>query len=55
MDADWQDDIENVRDAHHVEVGWFVYNEQGRVTFSSSMELTAAQAVGMFQGIGEAT
>ena len=51
---DWRDDQENVRDAAHVDVAWTAYDAQGRSFFASDMSLTATQAVGMFQGIGEA-
>lgn len=50
---DWRDDQENVRDAGSVEVTWYVHDANGRMTFQSDMTLTAEQAVGMFQGIGE--
>lgn len=51
---DWRDDQENVRGAAYVDVAWRVYGPGGRLDFASDMRLTDAQAVGMFQGIGEA-
>jgi len=52
---DWRDDQENVRTASRVFVSWAAYTETGEVFFESDMELSATQAVGMFQGIGEAS
>lgn len=53
IDPDWLDDIDNVRDADHVDVAWTARDARGRVTFSSDMTLTADQAAAMFRGIGE--
>lgn len=55
IDPDWVDDQANVRDSDHVTVGYCAWDERGRVLASSDMTLTPAQAVGMFQGIGEAS
>lgn len=52
--ADWRDDQENVRDAHHVTVSWLACDHHGGILFSSDMKLTASLAVGMFEGIGQA-
>ena len=49
---DYQDDQDNVRDAHHVNVIFDACNEQGDSLFTSDLILTPAQAVGMFDGIG---
>lgn len=54
INRDNQDDQDMVRDAARVDVAWTAYDAQGRSFFTSDMGLTAAQAVGMFQGIGEA-
>ena len=51
---DWRDDQDMVRDADHVDVTWTAHAVDGSEYFRSDMTLTAAQAVGMFQGIGEA-
>lgn len=51
---DLADDREDVRDAHHVEVSWTAYGPDGTIWYNSDMEITGAQAAGMFQGIGEA-
>lgn len=55
IDADWIDDQESVRDADHVSVSWTAHDSRGRNTFQSDIVITPGQAVGMFQGIGEAS
>ena len=51
---DWRDDQENVRGAEFVDVAWTAYRADGGTIFQSDMRLSDAEAVGMFQGIGEA-
>lgn len=52
---DWRDDQENVRGAEVIEVEVRVFGEDRTAFFITDFELTEAQAVGMFQGIGEAS
>lgn len=55
---DWRDDQENMREAERVDVEVMaVWTRDGKeeVLFGTGFSLTVAQAVGMFQGIGEAS
>ena len=55
ISADWRDDQESVRYADHVSVSWTAHDARGRNIFQSDIVITSEQAVGMFQGIGEAS